>query len=49
MENEREHALKTPVPGILPSITSPEYVDHGSAAKKKAKKEAHPWYYLGLD
>ncbi len=44
MENERMHALETPVPNIIPSITNPMEVKQSDTESRSASV---PWYYIG--
>ena len=50
MENTRLNSLNTPIPHILPSITSPPEVSSGSSdthGGDGSKKKKRKWYFLG--
>ncbi len=54
MENQRQHDLETPVPGIVPDISNPLQTAQGtnlptdnvSKSEESPAKES-PWYYIG--
>ncbi len=45
MDNEKKHAISTPVPGIIPSITNP--LEAGNNKVSSTTAPSSPWYYLG--
>ncbi len=47
MENNKKNALKTPVPQIIPSITTVWSPPAESAEEKTVPTQEHAWYYLG--
>ncbi len=45
MDNEKKHAINTPVPGIIPSITNP--LEEGENKVSSSTVSRREWYYLG--